>query len=206
MQTRTRRQREIYEYVVDYIERHGHQPSYQMIARHFGIASRAGVGKHIKALENQGLLLRRRENGSFILQIGAVPSPVPGEYAVHWLDDADPSFTSDEPEGEPFTVPGFMRGNMEITNLVAFRIEDDSMTGKGIFDGDVVLIERRSHARDGDLVLVSVRKRRPILRNFYRDGSKVELRSVNGDIPIERLSGEIVEILGVYRGLFRASQ
>jgi repressor LexA len=202
MQTRTRRQREIYEYVVDYIERHGHQPSYQMIARHFGVASRAGIGKHIRALETQGLILRLRVNGSFKLQVGAVARSASDQLSVAWFDRAAVP-DDDEQKALPFAVPPFMLGSLDPTNLIAFRVDDDSMSGRNIVDGDVVLIERRAHARDGDLILASIRKDPPMLRSFFREGSKVELRSAHVDFPTERLSGDNVEIHGLYRGLFR---
>ena len=60
MPTRTRRQREVLDFIIRYIDGHGYEPSYQLIARELGVSSKAGIAKHIKALEEQGLLRRRR--------------------------------------------------------------------------------------------------------------------------------------------------
>src|SRR2546421_95788 len=47
MQPRTQRQRDIYEYITRFIERHGYEPSYAQIARHFGVSSKATIDKQI---------------------------------------------------------------------------------------------------------------------------------------------------------------
>ena len=68
---RTKRQREIFDYIKSFIENRGYEPSYQQIAKHFHIASKSAIAKHIAALEQQGLVIRSRENGSFSLQIAS---------------------------------------------------------------------------------------------------------------------------------------
>ena len=69
MQPRTQRQKEILEYITRFIERHGYEPSYTQIARHFGVSSKATIAKHIEALEKRGLISRQRENGAFALSV-----------------------------------------------------------------------------------------------------------------------------------------
>ena len=69
MHTRTRRQKDVFEYISRYITKHGHEPSYQVIARDLGLNSKAGIAKHIKSLEEQGLVKRKRVNGSFSLEL-----------------------------------------------------------------------------------------------------------------------------------------
>jgi repressor LexA len=56
MQARTRRQKEILSYITEFIENRGYEPSYQQIAKHFQIASKSAIAKHIAALEEQGLI------------------------------------------------------------------------------------------------------------------------------------------------------
>ena len=73
---RTQRQKEILDYIVRFIERRGHEPSYAQIANHFGVKSRATIAKHIAALERRGLLQRRDEDGAFALavKVDEIPS------------------------------------------------------------------------------------------------------------------------------------
>ena len=75
MQPRTQRQREILDYITRFIERHGYEPSYAQIARHFGVSSKATIAKHIAALESRGLLSRRSEDGTFNLEVKVEDAP-----------------------------------------------------------------------------------------------------------------------------------
>src|SRR6185312_16289729 len=61
MLPRTQRQKEILDYITRFLAKHGHEPSYAQIARHFGVSSKATIAKHIGALEKRGLI--KREHG-----------------------------------------------------------------------------------------------------------------------------------------------
>ena len=69
MRTRSRRQREILEFIIEFVENEGYEPSYSRIARHCGLSSKGGVARHIAELEKKGLIKRTREQGSFSLEI-----------------------------------------------------------------------------------------------------------------------------------------
>ena len=69
MLPRTQRQKEILDYIIRFLERHGHEPSYAQIARHLGVKSRATVAKHVAALERRGLLVRERQDGNFTINV-----------------------------------------------------------------------------------------------------------------------------------------
>ncbi len=204
MQPRTKRQREVLDYVTQFIEQHGYEPSYQQIARRFRIASKSAIAKHIAALENQGFLLRQRQNGSFNLQLR--PKSSPAEQAmceIHWLLlPKDESF--EEPwEQSPLLVSRFLLGVLLPERVRAFRVRDDSMIDDHICEGDVALIEERSFARDGDCVLALIENERVALKRFYRVGAKIELRPANIEYEARRLSAEKVLIKGVFRALLR---
>ena len=203
MQPRTRRQKEVLEFIAGFIDKHGYEPSYQQIARHLGVASKAGVAKHINALENQGLLARRRENGSFNLEVR--PKESIGEIVcrIEWLEAASDTVYREEWEDEPLFVPRFLLGFLAPEKVFAFRAPNDSMLNKGIFEGDVILIEKRAFVRDGDLIAATVEKRRTVLKNYYRSGAYIELRPANERYETLRLTADKIEIQGVYRGLLR---
>jgi repressor LexA len=203
MQPRTRRQKEVLDYITRHIENHGFEPSYEKIARHLGVRSKAGVGKHIKALETQGLLARRRENGSFFIEVR------PGEIAsesicrVEWLDAPSDVSYHEKWENEPLFVPKFLLGFLDPEKVFAFRAPDEAMRGRGIFEGDVCLIEKRKFARDGECIAATVEKTRTVLKNYYRSGAFLELRPANDRYETIRLSADKIEIQGVFRGLLR---
>ena len=75
MLPRTQRQKEILDYITRFLARHGHQPSYAQIARHFGVSSKATIAKHISALEKRGLIKREHEPGRFTLAVRIEEAP-----------------------------------------------------------------------------------------------------------------------------------
>ena len=202
MQPRTRRQKEVFDYIKEYVERHGYEPSYQLIARKLGVRSKAGIARHIEALEAQGLLSRKRENGSFWLDLKPVETLAAAVCEIEWLEIPKGENFVEEWESQPLFVPKFLLGYQEPERLRAFRVTNDSMFDEHICEGDVALIEKKSYARDGDIV-VALANKRIVLKKFYREGSNVELRPANERYLIIRLPANKIEILGVYRGLIR---
>ncbi len=90
-------------------------------------------------------------------------------------------------------------------NMRAFRAPNDSMLEENICEGDVVLIEKRSFARDGDIVAALTENKRTVLKKFFRVGAKIELRPANQNyIPI-LLPADKIGVLGIFRSLLRPS-
>jgi len=203
MQPRTKRQKEVLDYILRYSENHGYVPSYQQIARHLGVASKAGVAKHIEALETQGLISRRRENGSFNLDLRPISSIAEAVCEIEWLDVRKNEALAEEWEKERLFIPKFLLGFQTPERIRAYRVPNDAMIDEHICSGDVALIEKRSYARDGDVVVALTQNKRVVLKQFFRDGSKVELRPANPNYdPILAAADKII-ILGVLRGILR---
>jgi repressor LexA len=204
MQPRTQRQREILEYIMRFIQRHGYEPSYAQIARHFGVSSKATVAKHIEALEKRGLLTRTREDGAFGLTVRqeeidldtVCEVPLLGRIAA-----GAPIDTSDE--RETIAVPRFLLGRVRPHRVYALRVAGDSMVDEHICDGDIALIENRTEARDGEIVVALVENSRATLKRFHRFGPEVELRPANSNHAPIRLHASKVTVQGIFRGLLR---
>jgi repressor LexA len=203
MPTRTRRQREVLDFIIRYIDGHGYEPSYQLIARELGVSSKAGIAKHIKALEEQGLLQRRRENGTFKLDIGRNEVVAPSSFEISWLDAPSNGFEPEPFESSSFALPLFMLGDISPKSVRAFRVTDNSMSGKNICEGDIAVIETRSYLRDGDCAVVTIKRKETILRQYYREGSQIEMRPADPRYDVLRVPGEHVKIHGVFRCLLR---
>lgn len=203
MHPRTKRQKEILEYIAAFIETRGFKPSYQQIADHLNLASKAAVAKHIESLEKQGLVRRRRENGSFSLELMPKESATELVCEIGWLDVARSSLAIDDYLDEPLLVPTFLLGFYKPERLAAFLVQNDSMLEDQIRQGDVAIVERRSFARDGDIVVATVESTRTVLKRIYRRGSAVELRPANPNYDTLRLGADQVEVHAVFRGLLR---
>jgi repressor LexA len=203
MQPRTKRQKEILEYISNFIETRGYKPSYQQIAKHFRLASKAAVAKHIAALEKQGLISRRRENGSFSLEL--FPKAVITDLVcqIEWLELPETTRSIDDFSDETLLVPTFLIGLHKPEKLCAFRVQNDSMLDEHICEGDIVMIERRTFARDGDIVVSVINRDRVIFKRIFRDGANVELRPSNKNYNAIKIPADKIEIKGIYRGLIR---
>ncbi len=205
---RTKRQREIYDYIKTFIEKRGYEPSYQQIAKHFQIASKSAIAKHIAALEQQGLLFRSRENGSFSLQIASHKHSLNGGEndevcLIEWLETPPSDEFEEDFDDEPLYVPTLMLGTALPGKLRAYRVRNDAMLGKNIREGDIVIIEEKPFPRDGECVAAIVDNNYTVLKNYYRDGAFVELRPSNDDYETTRMPADQIEIKGIYRGLLR---
>lgn len=203
MQPRTKRQKEILEYISNFIETRGYKPSYQQIAKHFRLASKAAVAKHITALEKQGLISRRRENGSFSLELFPKEAFSDLVCEIEWLELPAALRLLDDFSDETLLVPTFLLGFNKPERLCAFRVPNDSMLNEHICEGDIALIEKRAFARDGDIVVSIINSDRVILKRIFRDGANVELRPSNEKYETITIPADKIEIKGIYRGLIR---
>ena len=208
MLPRTQRQKEILDYITRFLERHGYVPSYAQIARQFGVKSRATIAKHIAALERRGLLVREHEDGSFALNVkvedksgdslcevkllGRIAAGAPLEAVV----DAD----------EKIPVPRFLLGRVKPDRVYALRVKGDSMIDEHICDGDIALIENRTDARDGEIVVaLLIEENQATLKRLYRRGTNIELQPANSQLQPLTLPANQVRVQGIFRGLLRPS-
>lgn len=204
MLPRTQRQKDLLEYIMRFINRHGYEPSYGQIARHFNVSSKATIAKHVAALEQRGLLARSRENGAFSLNIqleepgseSVCEIPLLGRVAAGAPIDA----IEDQ---ETISVPRFMFGHTRPKQIYALRVVGNSMIDEHICDGDIALIENRVDARDGEIVVALVEQERATLKRLYRFGTEVELRPANSQLEPIRLPSDLVTVQGVFCGLLR---
>ncbi len=205
MPPRTQRQKEILEYLTRFLERHGYEPSYAQIARHFGVSSKGTIAKHIAALEKRGMLSRRREDGAFELAVTIENhAPVDALCDVPLLGRVAAGAPLDAIEDvEQIGVPRFLLGRVRPEQVYALRVSGNSMIDEHICDGDIALIENRTEARDGEIVVALVDGHRATLKRIHRLGSEVELRPANSQLAPLRLAAARVAVQGIFRGLLR---
>lgn len=206
MLPRTQRQKEILDYITRFIARHGYEPSYAQIARHFNVSSKATIAKHIAALERRGLLSRRREDGAFNLAVTVEDSPTDATCEIPLLGRIAAGAPIDAVEdAQPISVPRFLLGRVRPERVYALRVKGDSMIDEHICDGDIALIENRTEARDGEIVVALIEGSRATLKRLFRFGHEVELRPANSQLAPMRLRASQVEVQGIFRGLLRPS-
>ena len=203
MQPRTKRQKEVLDFIKRFIDSHGYEPSYQQIARHLGVSSTAGISRHIVSLENQGLLTRRREHGVFNLELRSANVLTESVCGIEWLEIPDQHTPLEDWERETLFVPKCLLGFQTPELIRAFRVPNDAMIEEYICEGDVALIEKRGFARDGDIVVALTENKRAVLKQFFRQGAKIELRPANASFVSILLPANKIAVLGIFRGLLR---
>jgi repressor LexA len=197
----TRRQREIYDYIREFVADRGYSPSLQEIGGHFGLSSVATVHKHVQHLVEKGYLRKawNRSRSVEPMETGggsaALELPLLGTVAA-----GAPIEAIENPDR--IHVPAEMVRRAEDTYVL--QVRGDSMIEDHIQDGDFVVVEKRHEARNGETVVALVGGSDATLKKFYRRGPKVVLEPANQALrPIELPAGD-VQIRGVVRGLLRS--
>ncbi|MEE8581053.1 MAG: transcriptional repressor LexA [Myxococcota bacterium] len=196
----TRRQRQIYDYICRFVEEHRYSPSLEEIGAHFGLTSVATVHKHVQHLVEKGFL-RKAWNRS--RSVEPVHTDQPTDLVRLPLLGTVAAGAPIEPieENENIAVPQEMRSSRG--DCFVLRVRGDSMIEDQIRDGDLVVVESRQEARNGETVVALVGGSEATLKRFYRQGETVRLVPANSSMQPIEVSAAEVQIRGVVRGLLR---
>lgn len=203
----TKRQRQIYDYIAQFVEEQGYSPSLEEIAGAFGLSSVATVHKHVKHLVDKGYLRKAWNRSRSVEPVPLQGSegsgsglhlPILGTVAAGRPIEA---IEPDAASAETLAVPADMVPSSK--DHYVLRVRGDSMIDDQICDGDMVVIEGRHEARNGETVVALVDGAEATLKRFYRDGSQVKLVPSNSTMEPMLFHASDVEIRGVVRGLIR---
>jgi repressor LexA len=195
----TARQRELYEFLQDYIARKGEAPTYEEIGRALKLKSTNAVAKHLKTLEEKGYVRSPWGNRKRALSLVEHGTP---SFAIPLLGTVAAGKPIEPVEqAEKIEIPRSLLGSGE---NFALKVRGDSMIDDGIRDGDVVIVRRQAMAENGDTV-VAVVDGEATVKRFYRKGDRVELRPANPALAPLFLDASVgtLEIRGVVVGLIR---
>ena len=199
MQPLTRRQREILDYLTEFIEHRGYSPSLEEIGRRFGLSSLATVHKHLTNLQDKGFV-KRAWNRSRSIEL--VPSQAAGR-AVEiplqgYVAAGDPIEAVVSPE--TITVPEHLTGTRA---TYALRVRGQSMIDEQIRDGDVVIVEDRKTAENGEMVIALLDASEATLKTFHREGRRIRLQPANPALQPLVVDAGRVQVQGVVIALMR---
>lgn len=195
----TKRQREIYDFISEFVKEKGYSPSLEEIAGHFGLASVATVHKHIHHLVEKGMLRKAWNRSRSIEPVEEARSAL-SELPLLGTVAAGAPIEAIE-ENERISVPCEMAGRPG--ERFALRVRGDSMIEDQICSGDIVVVERRSEARNGETVIALIDGDEATLKRFYLEGSRVKLVPANHEMEPIEIAAERVTVRGVVRGLLR---
>ena len=202
----TKRQKQVLDFVARFIEDNGYSPSYEEIARGLDLASLATVHKHISTLETKQYL-KRGFNQSRSLDLGpkyiqeqrkhrqdtSLEVPLLGRIAA-----GAPVEAVEQRETVRF---GDFLGNPDV---FALEVRGDSMIEDHICSGDLVLVEKASQAKDGDIVVALIDGAQTTLKRFYKEpGDRVRLQPANSEMAPIMVPASDVKIQGRVIGVLR---
>jgi len=204
MKTLTRRQRQILDFLRDNPDQFPIPPTLDELCAALGMASRGSLHKHISALTEAGLVepFAGNKQGGIRLTALAQRDEASSEQALPFVSRIAAGRPIEALENINYmAVPEVLRSDKPCYVL---QVKGDSMIEAGIFDGDWVVIEQRSYADNGDIVVALVDKSEATLKYIEQTPDKVLLIPANASLAAMSYRPEQVEIQGVLVGQMRS--
>jgi repressor LexA len=197
----TKIQKEIFDYIENFIKTRGYAPSMEEIAGHFHYDSLATVHKHLTHLQ-QKRLIRRKKNASRSIELIRVASeqqgwdvPLLGYVAAGRPIEAIAM-------NEVISVPPDMVATKGKTYVL--QVRGDSMIDEQIRDGDYVIVEDRQNVENGEMVIALIDDEETTLKKFYRErGGQIRLQPANPQVKPMTFPADRVKIQGIVIGILR---
>ena len=203
----TRRQREVLDFISQFVDSRGYSPSFEEIAEGVQLSSLATVHKHIGNLEAKGLL-KRDYNRARSIDLVKPKQQVRKSMVAAAGVSAGLPFLGRIAAGQPIeaianpeTISlGDFTGSKDVFVL---EVTGESMQDEHIVDGDYVLVERTNTARDGEIVVALVNNSDTTLKRIFREGETVRLQPSNARMSPIMVPAEAVQVQGRVIGVLR---
>lgn len=195
----TPKQKEVLDFIVQFINEQGYPPSYREIADGLTLASPSTVHVHVQSLRERGYLRN---------SAGSARELEPTDKAMRWGKSAVLPLmgliTAGEPieavqENETFAVPVELAPDS--ANSYVLRVKGESMIEDGILDGDYVVIERNPSPKNGDVVVALLDNSYATLKRFYREKDRIRLQPANSKMKPIYCHDPLIQ--GVVRAVIR---
>jgi repressor LexA len=192
----TAAQKEVLHFLEDRSENGEPPPTYREICRRFRYKSPKAAADHVAALEKKGFVTRKKGLArSLKLVRKSTGIPMLGRIAAGLPREA---LTS---SGERLNLDPTSYGITDRSRAFALCVTGDSMIGRQIFEGDIVLLENEAILRDGDIVAALI-DNESTLKTFVHKEGKVWLRAENPLYP-ELIPALDLQVQGVVRAVIR---
>lgn len=204
----TDRQKEVLEFITNFLSEHSYPPTVADIASHFGFASPNAAASHLNALRKKGYIhteprasrgieVLRSASGAPVTSVFAPALPIIGRVAA----------------GSPVLAEESIEGSVALDSEAFekrpdywLRVQGDSMVDLGIFEGDLLAVHKTKNATAGQVVVARLNDDVTV-KTLRRTGGKITLEPANSAkkyAPIPVKSGDRFEIEGLCVGLIRA--
>jgi repressor LexA len=208
----SKRQQEIYDFVVRYAATHGYPPTVREIGEEVGLASPSTVHAHLANLERAGLLRRDPTKPRALEVVGRERSASAGPGRAVASDPRRLPLVGEIAAGGPLLAEENVEDYLSVPEPLTaggdeflLRVKGESMIEAGILDGDYVVVQKQQTARDGDIVVALAGEDEAAdeatVKRFFRENGRIRLQPENESL--EPLYPTHVQILGKVIGVFR---
>ena len=203
----TKKQEETLTFIKKYMVSHGFPPSVREICAGMGLSSPATAHTHLKELETKGFI--RKQNSKFrTIELlvdnefeekkekeDVVSVPLLGKISC-----GNPIEAIENPD-EFFTLPASLIPARE--SIFTLKCSGDSMINVGIYDNDIVIIQKQSTAKNGDIVAAMTEENEVTLKTFYKEKDHIRLQPENDALSPIILNNCIIlgKAIVIYRKL-----
>jgi repressor LexA len=205
----TKRQRQMYDFITEFVQSNGYSPSFEEIGAAMGLSSLATVHKHLNNLETKKML-RRDYNRSRSIDVLPLPEGIPSHAHQALASTLELPLVGRIAAGKPIeqvetpetiSLTDFTRAK----DVFVLQVVGDSMQDEHIMNGDYVLVEKTESAREGEIVVALLNGSETTLKRLYRAGKQIRLQPSNATmqpimVPAEsvRVQGRVVAVLRKY--------
>ncbi len=199
----TKRQRQVYDFIADFVARQRYSPSFEEIGAGLGLSSLATVHKHICNLEEKGLLKRdfNRSRSIDLLPVKTRPkAPAMAALELPLVGRIAAGRPVEQLEN-PGTIS--LADLTRSRDVFVLQVTGDSMQDEHIVDGDYVLVEKVPSASDGEIVVALVGDSETTLKRLYREGKQIRLQPANANMQPIVVPATQVQVQGRVIGVLR---
>ena len=208
----SKRQQEIYDFVVRYAAKHGYPPTVREIGEEVGLASPSTVHAHLANLERAGLLRRDPTKPRALEVVGRERAAGSGAGRAMTPDPRRLPLVGEIAAGGPLLAEENIEDYLAVPEPLTaggdeflLRVKGESMIDAGILDGDYVVVQKQATARDGEIVVALAgddeAADEATVKRFFRENGRIRLQPENE--ALEPLYPTHVQILGKVIGVFR---
>ena len=189
MEELTKRQAEILNYIKSYIVSRGYPPTVREIGKALGVSSPATIHAHLNNLALKGFIKKEDSKNRAIELLVPLLGKITAGNPIEAIENPN----------EYFSLPTYLiPKDKEVFTLL---VSGFSMINAGIYDGDIVIVERQNVAKNGDIVVAMTDENEVTLKRFYKENGYFRLQPENDTMAPIILNN--VTILGKAVGLYR---
>ncbi|HOA18421.1 MAG TPA: transcriptional repressor LexA [bacterium] len=199
-----KKQKQILDYISQYIQLNGHSPTLQEIADAMNLSSLATVHEHIQALEKKGIVKRydgtvrglEITDNSFNSSLNAVSLPLVGYIAA-----GKPIEAIENPLTSVLVSSDIVS---KTKRCFVLQVRGESMIEENICDGDYIVVQQQDTAEDGQIVVALIDNEFATLKTLYREkNGKIRLQPANKKMDPIYVDAKSLQIQGIVTGVIR---